>query len=162
MGRYVEKHALEDVEGSLAFIYQLTKRFTGEFAIRPLLAADPKKIMAVLWEWPKDESVHVRRLASECLRIRLPWASRLYVALEEFESYQAILTNLNRDPSKFVQKSVGNNLNDLMKEKPELARKIISSWLSDNPDPDKTTLWIINHGLRSARKKEPKALKQQK
>jgi 3-methyladenine DNA glycosylase AlkC len=61
------------------------------------------------------------------------------------------LTNLKNDPSKFVQKSVGNNLNDLYKEFPEKADEIIKEWSEDNPS--KETEWIIKHGLRSTRKK---------
>ncbi len=51
---------------------------------------------------------------------------------------------------RFVQKSVGNNLNDLMKEDPSKAKKIISEWQKNGPS--KATLWIIKHGLRSERK----------
>jgi 3-methyladenine DNA glycosylase AlkC len=94
--------------------------------------------------------VHVRRLASEGIRIRLPWAKKSLIALQEFGSYKKILTNLKSDPEKFVQKSVGNNLNDLMKEDPSKAMEIISEWQKQKPT--KETLWIIKHGLRSQRK----------
>ena len=69
-------------------------------------------------KWSKDKNVHVRRLASEGVRISLPWSKKLYVVLSEFEDYKIILTNLKNDKSKFVQKSVGNNLNDLYKKFP--------------------------------------------
>jgi 3-methyladenine DNA glycosylase AlkC len=65
--------------------------------------------------------------------------------------YVRILSNLKNDDSKFVQKSVGNNLNDLCKEYPEKAHYIIDSWLDD--DPTKATQWIIKHGLRSENRK---------
>jgi 3-methyladenine DNA glycosylase AlkC len=42
-------------------------------------------------------------------------------------------------------------LNDLFKEAPNLASEIIDEWNADNPT--KETLWIINHGTRSLRKK---------
>ena len=102
--------------------------------------------------WSTDESVHVRRLAGEGMRIRLPWAKKIYVCIDEFDTYKQILTNLKNDSSKFVQKSVGNNLNDLMKERPEKATEIIAEWQENNPS--KETLWIIRHGLRSERKKK--------
>ena len=41
--------------------------------MRPLLARYPKATMALLLEWSRDENLRVRRLASECMRIRLPW-----------------------------------------------------------------------------------------
>jgi 3-methyladenine DNA glycosylase AlkC len=149
VGRYVTKHGLRNVKVSLHFIKELTKRFTGEFAIRPLLEHKPREIMRTMEKWSKDGNVHVRRLASEGIRIRLPWAKKLYVATNEFEQYKTILGNLKNDTSKFVQKSVGNNLNDLHKEFPEKANEIIREWESGNPT--KATVWIIKHGLRSAR-----------
>lgn len=134
----------------MEFIYELTKRFTGEFAVRPLIDKYPKEALKIILKWSKDKNVHVRRLASEGVRIRLPWAKKSLVALQEFRTYKKILTNLKSDPEKFVQKSVGNNLNDLMKEDPAKAMEIISGWRKN--DPSKETLWIIKHGLRSQRK----------
>jgi 3-methyladenine DNA glycosylase AlkC len=151
VGRYVEKHCLESVKVSFAFIKELTKRFTGEYAIRPLLAHKTKETMKIMLKWSKDENVHVRRLASEGVRIALPWSKKLYNAIDDFENYKIILSNLKNDTSKFIQKSVGNNLNDLYKEFPDKANEIIKEWNEDNPS--KATLWIINHGLRSTRKK---------
>ena len=60
-----------------------------------------------------------------------------------------MLSNLKSDPEKFVQKSVGNNLNDLVKECPDKAKEIIAEWQKDNPARE--TLWIIKHGLRSGK-----------
>ncbi|MDL2229712.1 DNA alkylation repair protein, partial [Treponema sp. OttesenSCG-928-L16] len=151
VGRYVEKHGAENIKISLDFIEELTKRFTGEFAMRPLLLKDRKNVFRRVKKWSKDKNVHLRRLSSECLRIRLPWSSKIYVSIEEFESYKEILFNLRNDTSKFVQKSVGNNINDLYKEFPEKAEEIISEWRASGPT--KETEWIINHGLRSERKK---------
>ena len=152
VGRYVERHGIKNIKVSLGFIKELTKRFTGEYAIRPLLANKTKETIKTILTWSKDENVHVRRLASEGIRIALPWSKKLYNAVEDFENYKKILTNLKNDKSKFVQKSVGNNLNDLYKEFPEKANEIIKEWKQDNPT--KETIWIINHGLRSKRKKE--------
>jgi 3-methyladenine DNA glycosylase AlkC len=152
VGRYVEKHGIENAKVSLNFIKELTKRFTGEYAVRPLLANSPKETMKTMVKWSKDENVHVRRLASEGVRISLPWSKKIYAAIDEFGNYKTILTNLKNDKSKFVQKNVGNNLNDLYKEFPEKANEIIKEWNKDNPT--KETLWIINHGLRSIKKKK--------
>ena len=150
VGRYVEKHGTKNFEVSMKFIYELTKRFTGEFAIRSLILQKPKKSFQIILKWSKDKNVHVRRLASEGVRIRLPWAKKSLVALEEFKTYKKILTNLKSDSEKFVQKSVGNNLNDLMKEDSVKAMEIISEWKKGSPT--KETLWIIKHGVRSTKK----------
>ena len=147
IGRYVERNGNKDWKLSLSFLKELTKRFTGEYAIRPLLKEHPKEVMEELIKWTYDENVHVRRLASEGVRIRLPWAKKLLVAVEEFELYTAILTNLKDDPERFVQKSVGNNLNDLFKEAPEKAEYIIMQWKKTTNS--KAQDWIIKHGMRN-------------
>ena len=147
IGRYVERYGNENWRLSLSFLKELTKRFTGEYAIRPLLKEHPKEVMDELIKWTKDENVHVRRLASEGVRIRLPWSQKLLVALNEFERYETILTGLKDDPERFVQKSVGNNLNDLYKEVPEKADFIISQWQKNGHS--KAQEWIIKHGRRN-------------
>ena len=147
VGRYAERHGNEDWRLSLSFLKELTKRFTGEYAIRPLLQEHPGEVMDELILWTLDENVHVRRLASEGVRTRLPWSRKLYAALDEFDRYVKILTNLKVDPEKFVQKSVGNNLNDLYKDDPEKADFIISQWRKSGQS--KAQDWIIKHGRRN-------------
>ena len=147
VGRYVERYGNEDWRLSLSFLKELTKRFTGEFAIRPLLRAHPGEVMDELIKWTADENVHVRRLASEGVRIRLPWSQKLLTALEEFERYTMLLTNLKDDPERFVQKSVGNNLNDLYKEAPQKADFLIAQW--EKSGQSKAQQWIIKHGRRN-------------
>ncbi len=146
-GRYVERHGNENWMLSLSFLKELTKRFTGEFAIRPLLRAHPGEVMDELITWTADKNVHVRRLASEGVRTRLPWSQKLLVALDEFERYSRILINLKDDPEKFVQKSVGNNLNDLYKDAPEKADFLIAQW--EKTGHSRAQEWIIRHGRRN-------------
>lgn len=154
VGRYVERHALENPNKSYAFICELTQRFTGEFAIRPLLKEQSKETLEVMQKWSKDESVHVRRLASEGIRIRLPWGEKVYVYKKYLAEYQEIWENLKSDKSKFVQKSVANGINDLIKEDRDLGLKILKEWLED--DPSKETKWIVKHALRWLEKKGDK------
>jgi 3-methyladenine DNA glycosylase AlkC len=159
IGHFVERNALHDRPASYTFIRELTRRFTGEFAIRPLLREEPKEALSVLDSWAQDADVHVRRCASEGIRIRLPWAKRLTVALDHFDYFRTILGHLRADPERFVQKSVGNNLNDLMKEAPDRAWEVIREWEAElgddeNGGPARATRWIIRHGTRSARKRK--------
>ena len=150
VGRYVERHGLKNRELSLEFIYELTKRYTGEFAVRPLLNDKPKETLEVMVRWSKDSNVHVRRLASEGMRISLPWAKKSLAALDEPELFRRVLNNLRDDPEKFVMKSVGNNMNDLMKVRPELAEAIIEEWRKEPMSKERA--WIIKHGERSLKK----------
>ncbi|OJF90198.1 DNA alkylation repair protein [Alkalibacterium sp. 20] len=146
IGRFVERHANEDPIASYVFIKEFTKRQTGEYAIRPLLIQHTELTMKTMLAWSTDQNVHVRRLASEGIRIHLPWAPKTVAALNYFDIYKTILTNLKNDTSKFIQKSVGNNLNDLYKENQSLADEMINSWRED--ELTAATKWIIKHGQR--------------
>ena len=147
IGKFVELYGDKEFELSAAFSKELTKRFTGEFSMRPLLARYPKDTMALLIEWSQDENLRVRRLASECMRIRLPWAKRQTVVLDYLEDFTTILTNLKDDSDKSIQKSVANNLNDLYKEAPDKFERILQIWQKEDVSP--SCAWIIKHASRT-------------
>ncbi|MBP1047661.1 DNA alkylation repair protein [Enterococcus sp. BWM-S5] len=152
IGKYVELYGDTDFEISTSFSKELTKRFTGEFCMRPIILAFPEQSMQLLLKWSLDENKRVRRLASECIRIRLPWAKKLYTALDYFDIYSELLTNLKDDSDKTIQKSVANNLNDLYKDDPVRFETIISAW--ETEDTTKECIWIIKHASRTKRKRE--------
>lgn len=155
ISRYIELHCgnePEHFQQSVDFIKELTKRYTGEFAMRSLIRAFPQRTMNVLMEWSGSDNAFVRRCASECMRVRLPWAKKLTNAVEQFDLYVKILDNLKNDGDPYVQRSVANNLNDLYKFDPKKAEYIVSRWQKDAPSA--ATLKIIRHGTRSLRKKK--------
>ncbi|MDB0438515.1 DNA alkylation repair protein [Clostridioides difficile] len=152
IGKYVEKFGGENFEVSTTFSKELTKRFTSEYCMRTIINNFPEQSMALLLEWSKDSNKRVRRLASECIRIRLPWAKKMYVALEYFDTYFELLSNLKDDTDKTIQKSVANNLNDLYKEEQEKFELIISSWQTENIT--KECQWIIKHASRTKNKNQ--------
>lgn len=147
IGKYVELYGDDDFETSVKFSKELTKRFTSEYCMRPLIKKYPEQAFEMLKRWSLDENERVRRLSSECLRIRLPWAKKLYIALEYFEDYHEILSNLKDDKDKYIQKSVANNLNDLYKEDSQAFFKIVNSWEKSNLSDE--CKWIIKHGSRN-------------
>lgn len=149
IGKYVELYGEEYFEESIAFSKELTKRFTSEYCMRPLIKKYPIKSLEMLKEWSQDEHERVRRLSSECLRIRLPWSKKLYTALDYFEDYFEILDHLKNDPDKYIQKSVANNLNDLYKESPDRFEWILSKWKSESAS--KECEWIMKHGSRNVK-----------
>ena len=149
IGKYVELYGEEYFEESIAFSKELTKRFTSEYCMRPLIKKYPIKSLEMLKEWSQDEHERVRRLSSECLRIRLPWSKKLYTALDYFEDYFEILDHLKNNPDKYIQKSVANNLNDLYKEAPDRFEWILSKWKSESPS--KECEWIMKHGSRNVK-----------
>ncbi len=153
-GKFIEKYAVENedcFEKTMTYIYELTQRYTGEFAMRPLLAAFPERTVAVIKRWTDDESDRVRRLCSECMRIAIPWASKLNFALEHFEDYCSILIKLATDDCEYVRRSVANNLNELCKADTEKAKILIGQL---NAIEDKRIKSIITHGTRWARLKK--------
>ena len=61
-----------------------------------------------------------------------------------------IIENLKDDDSRFVQKSVANNLNDILKDNYGIGINIIRKW-SREATPNRK--WIIRHALRNQIKK---------
>ena len=153
LSKYVELYGYNDFEVSTSFSKELTKRFTSEYCMRPIIESFPEGSMNLLLEWSLDDNKRVCRCASECLRIRLPWAKKMYIVLDWFDIYTQILSNLKDDADKTIQKSVANNLNDLYKESPQLFDEIVNSWSDGNIT--KECKWIINHGSRTKRKHSP-------
>ncbi len=152
IAKYVEKYGLEEWELSMAAIKEITKRNTGEYTIRPFLEKETKRTLRNMEEWSKDSNSHVRRLAMEGVRPRLPWAKKLDIFIKEPGPITPILNNLKDDPSKYVQKSVANCLNDILKDNQETGRQIISGWTNGNVSKERK--WIIKHSLRNFLKKQ--------
>ncbi len=156
LAHFIEVYGLDDFETAVGAMYEITKRHTAEFAIRPFLQRYPERTLAVLHEWVSDESPHVRRLVSEGTRPRLPWAGRLDAFIADPAPTLALLERLKDDPSPFVRKSVANHLNDISKDHPQLIIELFSRWQED-ASPERQ--WIIRHALRTLVKKgDPAAL----
>ena len=70
--------------------------------------------------WADDDNEHVRRLASEGCRPRLPWGIAITGTQGGSGPILPILDRLRADPSEYVRRSVANNLNDIVKDHPDL------------------------------------------
>jgi 3-methyladenine DNA glycosylase AlkC len=142
---YVARYGLHDFERSMAGLAGLTRFGTAEFAIRPFLAQDAPRTLAMMLRWSGSEDAHIRRLASEGSRPRLPWATRIPALKKDPTLAVSILEALKADPSAYVRKSVANHLNDIAKERPEWVLTLLESWAQDDPG----TRWIVRHALRT-------------
>ncbi|MFB7369271.1 DNA alkylation repair protein [Streptomyces sp. NPDC056222] len=151
VARFVEEYGLDHPGLSLDAIEEITKRHTGEYAIRPYLEQHYALSMERVARWALSPSHNVRRLASEGIRPRLPWARTLTVFVKDPRPVLEILEPLRSDPSGYVRKSVANNLNDISKDAPDLALATALRWLEESPTPE--TGWIVKHGLRTLVKK---------
>ncbi|MCF7560405.1 3-methyladenine DNA glycosylase [Sabulilitoribacter multivorans] len=147
IAKYVEKYGLNDFEISMIAIEKITKRNTGEYTIRPFIEKDLKKTMQQMMIWSVNPNKHVRRLSSEGVRPRLPWAKKLDIFIENPKPIIPILNNLKDDPSKYIQKSVANCINDIFKDNYDVGKELIESW--NGKQISKERKWIIKHALRN-------------
>jgi 3-methyladenine DNA glycosylase AlkC len=143
---FVAAYGLELFYLSLRALYELTKRFTAEGAIRAFLQRYPEQTLARLAEWASDPNCHVRRLVSEGTRPRLPLAPRLRAFVEDPRPVLALLELLKADPVLMVRRSVANNLNDIAKDHPDLVVETLARWKHAG---DPRMEWIIGHAART-------------
>lgn len=152
---YVARYGLDDFDRSMEALADLTRFGSAEFAIRPFLVRDTPRALATMTRWTGSEDEHVRRLASEGARPRLPWAARIPALKDDPTLAAPILEMLKADPSLYVRKSVANHLNDIAKDRPDWLLGRLALWPNDDPH----TAWIIRHALRTLIKKgDPAAL----
>jgi len=140
-------------ETSMKAQYELTKRFSAEFSMRPFLIREQERTLARLLEWTSDASPHVRRLCSEGSRPRLPWAIRIPAFIENPAPVLPILEELKDDEYLYVRRSVANHLGDIAKDHRELVYAVCERWLVDASNERR---WLIRHALRHPAKKGDK------
>jgi len=143
---FVGAYGLDDFDVSMQALYEITKRFTAEFAIRPFLIHYEKETLTLLAKWVNDDNEHVRRLVSEGTRPRLPWAMRLPSFVKDPKPTLKLLEKLKDDPSEYVRRSVANHLNDITKDHPDWAVDVLAGWAKGASTERQ---WIIRHALRS-------------
>jgi 3-methyladenine DNA glycosylase AlkC len=146
---YVGLYGHGHFELSMEALKYFTSFGSSEFAIREFLKRDFKKTIETMHTWAGDRDHHVRRLASEGSRPRLPWSFKLDQVISEPSHTQGILERLKEDPELYVRKSVANHLNDISKDNPEYMIKLVGGWSKTHP----YTSWIVKHASRSLIKK---------
>jgi 3-methyladenine DNA glycosylase AlkC len=146
---FVGQYGHDHFQISMDALKYFTQFGSSEFAIREFLKRDFKKTIAVMKKWATDENIHVRRLASEGSRPRLPWSFNLDEVIKNPELTRPILEALKADKEVYVKKSVANHLNDFSRINPEWMLKLIHSWDRNNKD----TAWIIKRASRTLIKK---------
>lgn len=125
VNQFVSQHGLAHFDRSLALLKALTPHFTAEFGIRRFIHAEQDRALAEISGWTTDANHHVRRLASEGTRPRLPWAMRLPALVKNPQPILSILVALLDDPEDYVRRSVANSLNDIAKDHPALVTDFV-------------------------------------
>lgn len=131
---------------ALAALKEMTKRFSAEFAVRPFLTLHQAEALSIFKNWTEDENRHVRRLASEGSRPRLPWGMRLQNFVEDPRPLLPILDALKDDPEEYVRRSVANNLNDIAKDHPDLVVATARDWMKGASGNRKR---LVKHACRT-------------
>jgi len=128
----------------------------------------PKKTLEYLSELTKSDNENLRRLVSESLRPRadVKWLRNP----SKNDKILEILTELRKDPSVYVRKSVGNNLKDLSKYMPEKILDLMEEWIKKSnikvhdqlateielSKDKKQLVWTIKHAMRWLKERNPK------
>ncbi|MDP1746647.1 MAG: DNA alkylation repair protein [Bacteroidota bacterium] len=146
---FVGLYGHNDFNNSMEALNYFTQFGSSEFAIREFLKRDFNKTIKVMNAWAENENHHVRRLASEGCRPRLPWSFKLDEVIKNPKVTLSILEKLNADEELYVRKSVANHLNDISKDNTDWMLQILNGWDKTNAN----TYWIIKHASRTLIKK---------
>jgi len=146
MTHYVGLRGHDHFDLSMMLFKEMTKRASAEFGIRFFILASPNKTLKALKAWTTDDNQHVRRLVSEGIRPRLPWAMRLPMFINDPAPVIDLLEQLKDDEEEYVRRSVANNLNDIAKDHPDLVAEISARWLQNASQERKR---LIRHACRT-------------
>jgi 3-methyladenine DNA glycosylase AlkC len=119
-------------------------------ALRPHIAADVPAALRSLSKWATRPSENLRRFAIEITRPRGVWCGHLQELKERPEPALELLEMVRADPSKYVQDSVANWLNDSSKSRPDWVEAVTTRWLKESATDN--TRRIVRRALRSLRK----------
>ena len=97
IGKFISEYGLTNFDLSIKGIEEVTKRNTGEYAIRPFIKMYPDQTLEVMNNWARSSNFHLRRLASEGLRPKLPWAPKLDVFINNPQPVFQVLNILKED-----------------------------------------------------------------
>ncbi len=98
----------------------------------------------------RDPDPNIRRCATEATRPRGVWSAHIEALKQSPELGLGILEPVRSDPSRYVQRSVANWLNDASKSRPDWVREVCQRWTEESPTTE--TAWTVNHALRTLRK----------
>ncbi|MFN3236337.1 MAG: DNA alkylation repair protein [Pseudomonadales bacterium] len=152
---YIAEHGLSEFRTAMQALGKITQTGSAEFAVRPFLITHEAKSLRQMQRWAGHRNHHLRRLASEGTRPRLPWAMALPQYKADPTPILPILELLKADDSDYVRRSVANNLNDISKDHPELTLDIAAKWQGQGQATDR----LIKHACRGLLKAgHPRAL----
>lgn len=157
--QFISLYGRDGFDRGMGACYELTKRFTAEFCVRPFLARRQTDALTYLKRWSADPNPHVRRLVSEGARPPLPWGIRLDAFQDDPRPTLELLEVLKDDPVPYVHRSVANHLADILKDNPAIAYATCQRWIDEaastagDRQQMAPRLWVVQHALRLPAKK---------
>lgn len=121
-------------------------RETAWIMLRPRIADHLGDALDDLEAWTQDPKPNLRRYACEITRPRGVWCAHIKALRANPHPGLRILTPLRHDPSRYVQNSVANWLNDAAKDHPAWVATVTSQWEKSNNSKE------LNYILRRARR----------
>lgn len=119
-------------------------------ALRPEIERNLNVAIAFLSKWAENDDENIRRFTSESTRPRGVWCKHIEALKENPELALPVLEKLKSDPSKYVQDSVGNWLNDAGKTRPDFVIELCEKWQEESPTNE--TKKIVKRARRSIEK----------
>lgn len=116
-------------------------------AVRDDLVAALDPGLALLQPWVLDGDANIRRFASEATRPRGVWCAQIEALKQEPWRAVGLLEPLRADPSRYVQNSVANWLNDASKSQAAWVSQLCERWRDESDLPQ--TRYIVQRALRT-------------
>ena len=116
-------------------------------AVRDEIAGDVDAAIHLLQPWVTHRDANLRRFASEATRPRGVWCAQIATLKREPWRGLPLLEPLRADPSRYVQDSVANWLNDAARTQPQWVAQVCEGWSRGRPAPQ--TQYIVRRAQRS-------------
>jgi 3-methyladenine DNA glycosylase AlkC len=116
-------------------------------AVRPAIAQDIQRSINLLLPWTEDKSANIRRFAIEVTRPRGVWSKHIAKLKTTPNLGEDLLDRVMEDPSRYVQDSCANWLNDASKSNPDWVIHYCETWRQKSTS--QAIIYITKRALRS-------------